>query len=314
MQQLLKERPHGPEEIKKAMATILSGGATEPPADVRRQRPALLSNAEFLEDMRAGKPKLGMNLNRGNPLVAELTAAQGFDWCMVDCQHSPYSSRNMAQMFTAIQMTGAKAWVRVGGPSDRFGIQQAFDVGADGILVPYVNTADDVRAAVSVAKYPGKEGKEGTRSLYLNIRAQYPGGVENFMKGALTDNKRTIVAVQIETAAAVENLDEILQVPGLDIAFIGPGDLCSSMGLLDEHQGPGAFGDPRFGGALQKVLEGCAKNDVIPGFWSTPDNYPMMVQMGFKFVVVSADLHSCQASIQNEVAKAADVAAKAGFR
>ena len=104
------------------------------------------------------------NLNSGNPLVAELTGGQGFDWCMVDCQHSPYSSRNMAQMFTAIQMTGAKAWVRVGGPSDRFGIQQAFDLGADGILVPYINTADDVRAAISVAKYPGKEGKEGRSS------------------------------------------------------------------------------------------------------------------------------------------------------
>ena len=71
-----------------------------------------------------------------------------------------------------------------------------FDCGADGILAPSVNTADDVRAAVAVAKYPGKGGKEGTRSLYVNIRAQYPGGMENLMEKALTDNKRTIVAVR----------------------------------------------------------------------------------------------------------------------
>merc|ERR1711988_1978236 len=174
-------------------------------------------------------------------------------------------------MFQSTQAGGAKAWIRVGGPTDRFGIQQAFDCGADGILVPYVNTADDVRAAISVAKYPGKEGKEGTRSLYLNIRSQYPGGIENFFKYYNTDNQTTIVACQIETADAVKNLDEILQVPGLDIAFIGPGDLCSSMGLLDKHaENPmGAFADPEFQAAVGAVANGCAKYGVVPGFWAS---------------------------------------------
>ena len=105
---------------------------------------------------------------------------------------------------------------------DRTGVarRQSFDLGADGILVPCVNTAEDVRLAVSCAKYPvdgpGSEG--GTRSIYFNLRPQFPGGFGGLFEYATErGNKETIVMVQIETADALANVEEICQVPGLDV-------------------------------------------------------------------------------------------------
>jgi 4-hydroxy-2-oxoheptanedioate aldolase len=303
IRKLLKDRPKGKDAVKKAIGDIVSGSAAAPPPDTSRQRTGK-TNQEFLQEMRDGKCKLGCNLNAGSPLVAELAARQGFDWCQVDMQHSPYTYEKMAHMFQGIQVGGAKAFVRVAGPGDRHGIQQAFDTGADGILVPYVNTAQEVRDAISVAKYPGKRGKEGSRSLYLNIRAQYPGGYGNLFKHALSDNKQTMVAVQIETADAIKNLDAILQVPGLDIAFIGPGDLCSSMGLIDEFASNpmAAFTDPRFQGAVGAVAAGCAKYGVIPGFWSNAAQGFTMAQAGFRFIAVTTDIECVDTGLNAELA------------
>src|SRR3981189_1405487 len=108
-----------------------------------------LSGGEFKKLLRAGTLKLGLFLNSHSPTVAEQLAHSGYDWLLVDTQHGPMGYEKLSAMLCAIAAGGAKSMVRVGGYNDRAGIQQALDMGADGGLIPYINTAEEARQAVS---------------------------------------------------------------------------------------------------------------------------------------------------------------------
>src|SRR6187399_3098693 len=108
-----------------------------------------LSGAEFKAQLRTGAPKFGLFLNSHSSTVAEQLAHSGYDWLLVDTQHGPMGYESLSGMLAGIANGGAKSLVRVGGYQDRAGIQQALDMGSDGILVPYINTADEARQAVS---------------------------------------------------------------------------------------------------------------------------------------------------------------------
>src|ERR1700723_3061995 len=106
---------------------------------------ATLSGAEFKKQLREGEPKMGLFLNTHTPTVAEQLAHSGYDWLLVDTQHGPMDHERLSAMLGGIASGGAKSLVRVGGYDDRPGIQQALDMGADGVLVPYINTAEEAR-------------------------------------------------------------------------------------------------------------------------------------------------------------------------
>ena len=108
---------------------------------------AALSGSEFKKQLRAGQPKMGLFLNAHSPTVAEQLAHSGYDWLLVDTQHGPMGYERLSAMLSGIANGGAKSLVRVGGYDDRPGIQQALDLGADGVLVPYINTAEEARQA-----------------------------------------------------------------------------------------------------------------------------------------------------------------------
>ncbi|HEY1302929.1 MAG TPA: aldolase/citrate lyase family protein, partial [Vicinamibacterales bacterium] len=110
---------------------------------------APLTGAEFKKQLRAGGTKLGLFLNSHSPTVAEQLAHSGYDWLLVDTQHGPMGNESLSGMLSGIANGGATSMVRVGGYSDRPCIQQSLDMGADGVLVPYINTAEEARAAVS---------------------------------------------------------------------------------------------------------------------------------------------------------------------
>ncbi len=133
-------------------------------------------------------------------------------------------------MLGAIANGGAKSMVRVAGFDDRAGIQQALDLGANGVLIPYINTAAELEAAVSCCKYPLPNGAaNGTRSVYFPQRCTNQAGLLGYA-GAHNDN--VIVAMQVETKACIDNMEEIAKVDGVDIMFLGQNDLCMSMGLF----------------------------------------------------------------------------------
>src|SRR2546428_10198879 len=110
-----------------------------------------------------GAPKMGLFLNAHSPTIAEQLAHSGYDWLLVDTQHGPMDHEKLSTMLCAIGSGGAKSMVRGAGYHDRGGIQQALDLGADGGLIPYINTAAEARQAARFARYP----TPGTRSVYF---------------------------------------------------------------------------------------------------------------------------------------------------
>src|ERR1700757_2096565 len=135
--------------------------------------PEAQTGAEFKKELREGHPKMGLFLNSHSPTVAEQLAHSGYDWLLVDTQHGPMGFEKLSAMLSGIASGGAKSLVRVEGYHDRGGIQQALDLGADGVLVPYINTASEARQAVSCAKYP----TVGTRSVYFPQRSMNREGL-----------------------------------------------------------------------------------------------------------------------------------------
>jgi 4-hydroxy-2-oxoheptanedioate aldolase len=244
-----------------------------------------LTGAEFKKQLRAGTPKLGIFLNAHSPTVAEQLSHSGYDWLLVDSQHGPMGYERLSAMLSGISNGGAKSLVRVGSYSDRPGIQQSLDLGADGILVPYINSADEARAAVTCARYP----TVGTRSVYFPQRSMNREGLLGYAGGA---NSNVIVALQVETADCIKNIDEIAAVPGVDILFLGQNDLCMSMGLYEKYEFPQMYTSPELGAATEKLIAAARKNNVILGlFLFGTARVGEFLDKGFSFISIGNDLH-----------------------
>jgi 4-hydroxy-2-oxoheptanedioate aldolase len=244
-----------------------------------------LTGAEFKKQLRSGTPKLGIFLNAHSPTVAEQLSHSGYDWLLVDSQHGPMGYEKLSAMLSGISNGGAKSLVRVGSYSDRPGIQQSLDLGADGILVPYINSADEARAAVTCARYP----TAGTRSVYFPQRSMNREGLLGYAGGA---NTNVIVALQVETADCIKNIDEIAAVPGVDILFLGQNDLCMSMGLYEKYEFPQMYTSPELGAATEKLIAAARKNNVILGlFLFGTSRVGEFLDKGFSFISIGNDLH-----------------------
>jgi len=244
-----------------------------------------LTGAEFKKQLREGKPKFGLFLNSHSPTVAEQLAHSGYDWLLVDTQHGPMGYESLSGMIAGVANGGAKSLVRVGGYSDRPGIQQALDIGADGVLVPYINTAEEARQAVSCCKYP----TAGTRSVYFPQRSMNARGLLGYA-GAANDN--VVVALQVETADCIKNIDEIAAVPGVDILFLGQNDLCMSMGLYEKYKFPDMYTSPELMAATDKLVAAAHRNNVILGlFLFGTSRVGEFLGKGFPFISIGNDLH-----------------------
>jgi 4-hydroxy-2-oxoheptanedioate aldolase len=243
------------------------------------------TGADFKKQLRDGLPKIGLFLNSHSPTVAEQLAHSGYDWLLVDTQHGPMGYERLSAMLAGISNGGAKSLVRVGGYNDRPGIQQSLDMGADGVLVPYINTAEEARQAVSCTKYP----TAGTRSVYFPQRSMNKGGLLGYA-GAWNDN--AIVALQVETADCIKNIAEIAAVPGVDILFLGQNDLCMSMGLYEKYKFPEMYTSPELNDATQKLVAEAGKNNVILGlFLFGTARVGEFFDKGFTFISLGNDLH-----------------------
>ena len=244
-----------------------------------------LSGVEFKNELRVGAPKLGLFLNSHSPTIAEQLAHSGYDWLLVDTQHGPMGNERLSAMLAGIANGGAKSLVRVEGYHDRGGIQQSLDMGADGVLVPYINTAAEARQAVSCTKYP----TTGTRSVYFPQRSMNKDGLLGY---AGNWNKNGIVALQVETADCIKNIDEIAAVPGVDILFLGQNDLCMSMGLYEKYEFPHMYTSPELNAATQALVNAAKKNNVILGlFLFGTARVGEFLDKGFTFISIGNDLH-----------------------
>lgn len=244
-----------------------------------------LTGAEFKKHLREGKPKMGLFVNSHSPTVAEQLAHSGYDWLLVDTQHGPMGYETLSGMLAGISSGGAKSLVRVGSYSDRPGIQQALDTGADGVLVPYINNAAEAREAISCMLYP----TAGTRSVYFPQRSMNKKGLLGY---AGEWNKNCIAALQVETADCIKNIEEIAAVPGLDLLFLGQNDLCMSMGLYEKYKFPDMYFSPELQEATDKLRAAAKKNNVILGlFLFGTSRVGEFLEKGFTLISVGNDLH-----------------------
>jgi 4-hydroxy-2-oxoheptanedioate aldolase len=244
-----------------------------------------MSGADFKKELRSGQPKLGLFLNSHSPTIAEQLAHSGYDWLLVDTQHGPMGNERLSAMLAGIASGGAKSLVRVEGYHDRGGIQQSLDMGADGVLVPYINTAAEARQAVSCTKYP----TVGTRSVYFPQRSMNKDGLLGY---AGNWNNNGIVALQVETADCIKNIDEIAAVPGVDILFLGQNDLCMSMGLYEKYEFPHMYTSPELNAATTALVNAAKRNNIILGlFLFGTARVGEFLDKGFTFISIGNDLH-----------------------
>jgi 4-hydroxy-2-oxoheptanedioate aldolase len=246
---------------------------------------ATLTGAEFKKQLRSGSPKFGLFVNSHSPTVAEQLAHSGYDWLLIDTQHGPMGYEKLSAMLSGVSNGGAKSMVRVGGYADRPGIQQSLDLGADGVLIPYINTAEEARQAISCARYP----TVGTRSVYFPQRSMNKDGLLGYAGAA---NNNIVVALQVETADCIKNIAEIAAVPGVDILFLGQNDLCMSMGLYEKYEFPHMYTSPELGAATEKLVAEARKNKVILGlFLFGTSRVGEFLDKGFTFISIGNDLH-----------------------
>lgn len=259
-----------------------------------------LSGYAFKTALKEGKSKFGIFINSGSPVIAEQLSFSGYDWLLVDTQHGPMDRQNLSNMLSAISNGGALSMVRVGSAKDREGIQQALDSGANGILVPYINTKEEAMEAVSCCLYPTK----GTRSVYFPQRCTNEKGLLGYCGES---NKNVIIALQVETADCIKNIDEILSIPEVDIAFLGQNDLCMSMGLYEKYEFPKMYFSEELESATNKLIETAKKyNKTLGIFLFGTDRVAEFMKKGFNFMSVGNDLHHVltqSGSLMNNIEK-----------
>ncbi len=250
------------------------------------------------EKIKRGEPVLGAWLNIPNTTTARIMARLGFDWLLIDMEHSAHNPTLMADMVATIADAGTCApLVRIPFNNVEW-FKWALDSGAWGVIVPMVNTREEAEHAVSWSKYP----PEGTRSIGGQL-APYAFGTTDRAAYAQAANDEIMVIVQIESASALQNLDEILSVPGLDVAFVGPNDLHASIGLTPSTEGA----EPDFMAALERIKATAKKYRVAAGIMSSSGPATLeRLRQDFQMITVTTDISSMISSAKHELRIARD--------
>lgn len=235
---------------------------------------------------------IGSWITIGHTVVAEIMAKAGYDWLTVDMEHSVITLDIAQDLIRVIELCGVVPLVRVGANDPNL-IKRVMDAGAHGVIVPMVNSKDDAEQAVASVQYPPK----GFRSVGLARAQKYGADFEGYKKW---NEVASIVIVQIEHIKAVENIEEILSVPGVDGFIIGPYDLSGSLGV------PGQFDHPEMRKVLNRVKEISEKMNALSGFHVIPPEVEALqgkVREGYKFIAHSLDIlflgNGCRDCLKN---------------
>jgi 2-keto-3-deoxy-L-rhamnonate aldolase RhmA len=245
------------------------------------------------ERLRAGGVTVGTWSTLGNDLVAQILGNAGFEWVLVDMEHGPVPLGEVQHAVTALCTTDAAPLVRVTWNESAL-IQSALDSGAYGVLVPMVESAADARRAVRDARYP----PAGNRSRG-GLRAPFAFGTDAVTYGRNADDA-ILVMVQIETVAALDALEEIAAVDGVDVLFVGPSDLATSMGIWPADM---TNMGPEYAAALARVPEVARAHGRHAGILTyAPAVAHACIALGYTFVGVHSDATLLQEAARGVVA------------
>lgn len=226
--------------------------------------------------MLAGEPAFGFGLGLGSPRAAEVVAHSGIDFVLIDTQHGSFGPDSSIATLQAVASGSAVPMARVA-RNDYTMIGRLLDEGVLGVVVPMVDTVDDAKAAADACRFP----PIGTRSWGWGRAAHYGDDYPEVI------NDEVFVAIQIESALAVENAEAILSVPGVDGCWIGPGDLSLSLG---SHPSKSTT-DERVLRAVEDVVQACRNSNKIAGYaCSSPAQAVGMAERGLQFLTVDSDI------------------------
>jgi 4-hydroxy-2-oxoheptanedioate aldolase len=232
---------------------------------------------------------IGTWLNLGSPVTAELAGLAGFDWVLLDHEHGPGGEDTMLQQLQAVSATPAVSIVRIAA-NEMARFKRALDMGALGVMAPFVSSVSDAEATVQAMRYPPR----GQRGVAKNHRASGFGA--DFEHYYLHAHECLLNLVQIETAAAVAEVDGIAAVDGVDVVFVGPTDLSYALGIRDQ------LDHPTFLSAVQKVAAAAKKHGKAAGILIHDASLVAKCrEWGFTFVALGSDSGAVRGGLQQSI-------------
>jgi 4-hydroxy-2-oxoheptanedioate aldolase len=236
-----------------------------------------LSRNAFKHALAGGKPQIGLWSSLSSNYSVEVIAGAGFDWILLDMEHSPNDLESLLAQLQAAAPYPTHAVVRVPW-NDMVAMKRILDVGAQSLLVPYVSTAEEARAAVAHTRYPPK----GVRGVAGTTRATRFGRIKDYARRA---HEEICLLVQVETQGALDNIEAICAVEGVDGVFVGPADLHASMGYVGE------IANPKVKPIIDDAIRRIRKAGKAPGILTpSEEDARRWLDCGALFVAVGADV------------------------
>lgn len=238
----------------------------------------LARSIQLKKRLRAGEKTIGAWLSLSCPAVAEIMAGAGWDWVLIETEHTPFTLESLEYTLMAFNGRDTVPIVRVPW-NDRVIIRQVLDLGAEGVLVPHVGSPEEAQQVVAACRYP----PEGVRGFGPMRASDYYRETEEYIR---TANEGVIVAIQIEHIKAVKAVQQILAVPGIDVVLLGPMDLSASLGLL------GQLDHPQVVEAIEQVIAEALRAGIpvgVPMDNKSPDVLLQWVARGCQFVIAGED-------------------------
>src|SRR2546426_6837133 len=219
----------------------------------------------------AGEACFGTWIATGSHLVVDVLRNFSFDWVVFDMEHSPITTETVLHMMQVVNGAEMIPLVRVG-QIDQAVIKNVLDSGSKGIVAPLVDTKEDAERLVQFCSYP----PTGVRGVAAMRAARFGFDSAKYLR---TANDENLIVAQVETVTALRNLDEILDVKGIDVAFAGPSDLTMQLGLIDDRS------NPKVAEAMEQVVKTCKKHDKVAGVMAgTVEDAMKAIERGFGFI------------------------------
>ena len=232
---------------------------------------------EIRTALRSGSASIGSWMQIPDSNIAEIMGRAGYQWVAIDMEHGPVSVSQLPDIFRALELGGTLPLARVASPLP-INCRQALDQGAAGVVIPMISSAAQLQAIISECHWPPR-GRRGVGFQRANVFGK-------FFDAYVQEAQESLVVAQIEHIEAVNNLEAIVKVEGLDAIMIGPYDLSASLGITGE------FENKKYRDVLTKILEVCAKHKMPCGIHVVQPDTKMLEQRikeGYTFIAYGVD-------------------------
>ena len=222
----------------------------------------------------------GLTLDSFSGTIVEMYHATGYDGLLIDREHSALNLETISEYIRLARVLGLPCMVRVA-ENCYHQLNPILDQAPDGIFVPRIRSRDEVEELIQTVKYP-PEGVRGLASIIVPVSKTLGWG--SAAEQIETVNRNLVIGIQIETAEALADVDNIVSVPGVDIALVGPDDLSLALGI------PGQYDDAKYVDAVKRIIEACQKHNVLPGTACLdPVKAHSWIELGMKMIWYAVD-------------------------